>query len=764
MVDRITYDNFDLLFTHGVGSYQVRVTGAPSGEVPEQLFDIPFSEQELENFVLRLRGSKGRVRRFESPEVEQAKRRGGELFASLFRDRLETGLRRSLDKSRSAGRGLRIRLNLTETPVLLNLPWEFLFDESTNRFLTLFDDTPVVRYLAVEHAAEPLSTTLPLRILVMVSDPDDDEYEDLDVDKERADLETAVKVLRDNGRLAMDFIPAKLRDLQTALRSRDYHVFHFIGHGGFVEVRQDGALVLQDDRGRALVTSGQVIGTFLAGHRPLRLAVLNSCEGGRSGTEDAFAGVAQTLVQQGVPAVVAMQFEITDAAAISFSEDFYSSLVLGYPVDAALSEARKAIYAQPNHTEWATPVLYMRSPNGILFDLVPTEPGVPAPEITVSDPVHGPAVENVQILNKVKPTNAPERIELREIARVAHGDEVNAVSFSPDGSLLATASDDNTVRISDSRTGRKIARVTHEDEVNAVSFSPDGSLLATASDDKTVRISDPRNGRKFARVHHEDKVNAVSFSPDGSLLATASDDNTVRISDPRTGRKIARVTHEDEVNAVSFSPDGSLLATASDDKTVRVSDPRTGQEIVHVTQDYNVEVASFSPDGSLLATASWSYIRQVQPRRVFRPTVTKVIKVGYDYSSVYDPRTGREIAQITHEDCVNAVSFSPDGSLLATASDDKTVRISDPRTGREIARVHHEDKVNAVSFSPDGSLLATASYDDTVRISDPRTGQEIVHVTQDCVNAVSFSPDGSLLAMASWDDEARVFELFSDLP
>jgi hypothetical protein len=79
--------------------------------------------------------------------------------------------------------------------------------------------------------------------------------------------------------------------------------------------------------------------------------------------------VAQTLIQQGVPAVVAMQFEITDRAAIAFSDDFYASLVLGLPVDVAVNEARKSIYAQPNATEWATPVLYLRSPDGVLFDL-----------------------------------------------------------------------------------------------------------------------------------------------------------------------------------------------------------------------------------------------------------------------------------------------------------------------------------------------------------------------------------------------------------
>jgi hypothetical protein len=203
----------------------------------------------------------------------------------------------------------------------------------------------------------------------MVSFPDDPDFEELDVEKERTILKSAVAPLEAAGQLSLDFIPATLRDLTRTLRNEQYHIFHFIGHARFDEANSDGALVFESDGGRALLTSGQQVGTFLAGHRSLRLAVLNACEGGRSAIDDPFAGVAQTLIQQGVPAVVAMQFEITDRAAISFSEDFYASLVLGLPVDLAVGEARKGIYAQPNATEWATPVLYMRSPDGVLFDL-----------------------------------------------------------------------------------------------------------------------------------------------------------------------------------------------------------------------------------------------------------------------------------------------------------------------------------------------------------------------------------------------------------
>jgi hypothetical protein len=406
----LVYENLDLLFKRDGDAYRVRVTHAPGGaDVAEQAFDVPFDDRDLENFVLRLGRSRGNVRRIDSPEVQGTKDIGGSLFDALFNRNLAmaTCLARSLDRCRQAGEGLRLRLNLTETPSLLNLPWEFLYDQSTNRFLSLSDETPIVRYLAVDHPANPLRTPLPLRVLVMVSNPSDDEYQDLDVEKETADLKKAVASLEGSGHLFLDFIPARLPDLTRALRRNSYHVFHFIGHGGFDQGSRDGALVLEGEGGRASLTSGQVIGTFLADHRPLRLAVLNACEGGRSANDDPFAGVAQTLIQQGVPAVVAMQFEITDKAAIAFSDDFYASLVLGLPVDVAVNEARKSIYAQPNATEWATPVLYLRSPDGVLFDLESV--ATPATDQSLVVQVHDEAKATTVTPNQ-QPDEAPNEL------------------------------------------------------------------------------------------------------------------------------------------------------------------------------------------------------------------------------------------------------------------------------------------------------------------------------------------------------------------
>ena len=126
---------------------------------------------------------------------------------------------------------------------------------------------------------------------------------------------------------------------------------------------------MEDDHGRARLVGGEDLGTLLHDHRSLRLAVLNSCEGARGDRADPFSGTAQSLIQQGIPAVVAMQFEITDDAAITFGHVLYEAIADGYPLDAATAEARKAIYADGNLTEWGTPVLYSRAPDGRIFDI-----------------------------------------------------------------------------------------------------------------------------------------------------------------------------------------------------------------------------------------------------------------------------------------------------------------------------------------------------------------------------------------------------------
>jgi CHAT domain-containing protein len=269
----------------------------------------------------------------------------------VFQDDLKLSLRRSLDEVERRGEGLRIRLRFSDAPELASLPWEFLFSESSDQFLVLSAWTPIVRYLDLTQRIEPLTVTGPLRILAMISSPHD--YPALDVAEEWRRIESALAPLIDRGAVTIERADnATLLELQHRLRKAEYHIFHFLGHGGFDEKSGDGVLVLEDGQNRSRLVAGRDLGTILRDHRSLRLAVLNACEGARASDTDPFSGAAQSLVKKGIPAVVAMQFEITDDAAITFAQEFYGAITDAYPVDAAIGEARRAIFGLGNDIEW----------------------------------------------------------------------------------------------------------------------------------------------------------------------------------------------------------------------------------------------------------------------------------------------------------------------------------------------------------------------------------------------------------------------------
>jgi CHAT domain len=371
------------------GTYDVLATG-PSGETTGQ-FRLPLSKLELENIALRLSRGRNVVRRVDSPELELVRGLGGSLFEALFSGRVRDLYRDSFAVARQEGRGLRVTLALTGAPELMHIPWEYLYDDPG--FLSISTWTPVVRYLDLPRGRRPLVVTPPLQILAVVSGPSD--VVELDTGREQANLEQALAKLTAQGALEIHWLKsATLQELQRELRQRDYHIFHYIGHGGYDSALDDGVLLFEDETGRSRRVSGAQLGTMLADETSLRLAVLNSCEGARTSSDDPFAGTAASLVHREIPAVVAMQFEITDRAAVVFGGEFYAALADGYPVDSALAEARKAIFADQNDVEWGTPVLFMRVADGRIFDVAGASEKPVLPETTpVVPPPPPPAVE-----------------------------------------------------------------------------------------------------------------------------------------------------------------------------------------------------------------------------------------------------------------------------------------------------------------------------------------------------------------------------------
>jgi hypothetical protein len=284
---------------------------------------------------------------------------GTRLFEAVFQGEVLGLLRRSIDEAVRQDSALRLRLRLTNAPKIAVLPWETLYDPA-NGFLALLSDIAIIRYIEVPQPNRSLTVALPLRVLVVISSPDD--YPPLDVEKEWQSLLDALSEPLQQGAVSLDRLDeATPTRLQQSLQRAVYHAFHFIGHGSFDERTQEGLLIFEDEANHGRALSGQALAAMLGGERrSLVLAVLNACEGAHSGGEP-FSGVAQNLVRLGIPAVIANQAPLSDQAAAALAREFYRGLALGMPVDVALAEGRKAIYATGDEVGWSIPALFLRS-------------------------------------------------------------------------------------------------------------------------------------------------------------------------------------------------------------------------------------------------------------------------------------------------------------------------------------------------------------------------------------------------------------------
>ncbi len=366
-----TYQNFDLLVTRSGGGYNARVISSPAGQANVD-FVLPFSPAELRSFFW-LAGRLSRQLRLVTVEpptvILDPKAFGARLYAAVFAGEVGKVFARSLDLSKDK---LRIRLRLGDVLELADLPWEYLYATDLDRHLALSAQTPLVRYVELALGEETLAVAPPLHILAVVADPSD--VVQLDVEKEWHQLQAALADLSERRLVVLERLEkATLPMLQARLRGSPLHILHFIGHGTFDADHNTGTLIFADNAGKSHPVSAERLATLLHDHQSLRLVLLNACQGAQGGQSDPFAGVAQKLVQQGMPAVVAMQFPVSDQAAIALAYEFYRAVADGYAVDAAVTEARKALYAAGDEREWGTPVLFSRSAdNQILTPTVDT--------------------------------------------------------------------------------------------------------------------------------------------------------------------------------------------------------------------------------------------------------------------------------------------------------------------------------------------------------------------------------------------------------
>lgn len=291
---------------------------------------------------------------------------------------------------------------------------------------------------------------------------------------------------------------------------------------------------------------------------------------------------------------------------------------------------------------------------------------------------------------------------------------INSVAFSPDGELLASGGNDNTVhilRIVDGEllqilhTGNESLPTSSVDYekfggINSVAFSPDGQFLASGAQDNTVRIWRVADGELLYTLAHTRPVMSVDISPDGQLLASSTRDSSLNIWHMKDGELLHTLRgHSFVITSVTFSPNGEFLASGAEDSTVRIWRVANG-ELLRTLAEPSIALNSvaFSPDGELIASGGAS---EGGLARIWRVADGELLNTLTIPSSVP----------------ITSLAFSPDGQLLASGSDDQIVRIWRTEDGELLSTLSgHQYSVKSVAFSPDGQFLASGSYDRTVII------------------------------------------------
>jgi WD40 repeat protein len=371
----------------------------------------------------------------------------------------------------------------------------------------------------------------------------------------------------------------------------------------------------------------------------------------------------------------------------------------------------------------------------------------------------------------------------REIAKLPHSQEVYTLAFSPDGRWVATRASD-TVTIWETTTGREAARLAAGGEVHAMAWDEPGQRLATAwyepqSNTTTVRVLDAASNREVAGPlilrpqpgHLGSEAYSLAFSPDGQWLGMGGS-GLSQVWELANGHELSRMRQvfspksadgqqkyqaPEFIGTMVFSPDGRLLATASrllPGVGATIWEAATGRLVAHLAHPGGCSALAFTPDGRWLATAAgtkrisseWSDKRRIE------------IETGQRTVKVWDATTGTEVYQLTHDDAVGAVAFSPDGKWLVSTSWDHTARLWETASGREAARLAEPTGVVGTAFRDQGARLVTISGDYQAQVWEPPRRQEVCLEGGGPVAAVAFSPDGKWLATGIADRSVQVWD------
>ncbi|KAF9148999.1 hypothetical protein BG015_009232, partial [Linnemannia schmuckeri] len=362
---------------------------------------------------------------------------------------------------------------------------------------------------------------------------------------------------------------------------------------------------------------------------------------------------------------------------------------------------------------------------------------------------------------------------------------VTYISYSCDGSMVATGSNDTTIRIWSAESGECLRILRgHEDVVHCVRFSPQGHRLASGSEDCTVRIWDVKTGEHLRIIgSHVEPMCTVAYSPNGRQLATSGAEKYIRLWDADTEEWLRTLQgHLSTVLDLSYSPDSNQLASCDKDSIVRLWNAHTGECLSTLSgHRTTISTVAYSPTGDFIASGGWD--GTVRLWKADEAAVSDAISdgqfdsaicvdifqdgntivTGHDDDTVQfrDILTGEPKAILKgHTSPICDILYSPCFKLVASAGHDCVVRLWCVRTGETLHVLEgHTRTIWALAFSPNSAWIASASADTTVRVWATETGEPklLLDGHTDQVGDVAFSPDGDRIATCSYDLTARVW-------
>ena len=363
---------------------------------------------------------------------------------------------------------------------------------------------------------------------------------------------------------------------------------------------------------------------------------------------------------------------------------------------------------------------------------------------------------------------------------MAHQKPVWTIAISPNGSLIASGSVDNTVKLWD-RTGVHLATLQHQGAVSRVAFSNNGIYLATASYDRTVRIWDISSKRQLKTLPHNDWVQSLVFV--GDSLITCSRDRQIRYWNVNTERVENTIdSYSNGIWAIAVSPDSKQIASTNDEQTIQLWNVASNK-IERVLRGHAKSIWSvaYSYDSRFLASASddctvriWNKLtgrlyRTIQGNSwfwtvAFDPNDSSILATAGANSSIqfWNINTGKVVKTFNgHTDIIRQIAFDSEGRYLASCGLDSTARVWQINTGECVSIFNHPSPVSSIAFSPKRSILATGSDDNVVRLWDLDTGQiwQSLEEHTGWVQSVAFSLDGELLASGSHDGTIKLWQV-----